>query len=203
MQILHPFSGSIQQYCEQLADPDRYRPAACPLCQVREPLASHGFYQRTVVDETLDGLLRVRRYLCRCCWRTVSLLPEFLLPYLRFSVPVVARFLKARLGEGQTLKAAAQAAGLPHMPYQRGQHWVWRFRKQAPGLSVALAAVTTPRPAADFMSQALGMLEAVGWMAAHRFLFSQLRGHLLGWPRFLAPDGLAGRLSAAPLPAGP
>jgi Domain of unknown function (DUF6431) len=203
MQILHPCSGSIQQYCEQLADPERYRPAACPLCQVAEPLASHGFYQRTVVAETVEDLLPVRRYLCRCCWRTVSLLPEFLLPYLRFGVSVVARFLKARLGEGQTLKAAAQAAGLPHMPYQRGQHWVRRFRKQAPGLSVALAAVTTPRLAADFVSKALGMLEAVGWMAAHRFLFSQLRGHLLGWPLFLAPDGLGGKLSAAPLPPAP
>jgi hypothetical protein len=111
--------------------------------------------------------------------------------------------LKARLGEGQTLKAAARAAGLPHMPYERGQHWVRRFRQQAPKLSVALAAVTISRPAVDWVSKALGMLEAVGWLAAHRFLFSQLRGHLLGWPRFLAPDGLGGKLSAAPLPPAP
>ena len=30
--------------------------------------------------------IRVRRYLCQACQRTVSLLPEFALPYLRFSV---------------------------------------------------------------------------------------------------------------------
>ena len=37
-----------------------------------------------------------------------SLLPEFVLPYLRFTIGVVGGFLKARLLTGQTLKAAAQ-----------------------------------------------------------------------------------------------
>src|SRR5271166_293961 len=27
MQILHPFAGSIQHYLDEIADPDRYRPA--------------------------------------------------------------------------------------------------------------------------------------------------------------------------------
>jgi hypothetical protein len=29
MQILHPFAGSIQQYCESISDPDRCRPDHC------------------------------------------------------------------------------------------------------------------------------------------------------------------------------
>jgi hypothetical protein len=33
------------------------------------------------------------------------------------------------------------------------------------------------------------MLQTIGWTPAHRFLFSDLRAHLLGWPPFLAPDG--------------
>jgi type II secretory pathway predicted ATPase ExeA len=33
------------------------------------------------------------------------------------------------------------------------------------------------------------MLEAAGWIPAHRFLFAELRQHLLGWPPSLAPDG--------------
>jgi hypothetical protein len=43
MQILHPFAGSIQQYCEAISDPDRYRPDHCPQCEAKEPLAGHGF----------------------------------------------------------------------------------------------------------------------------------------------------------------
>jgi transposase-like protein len=79
VQILHPFAGSIQQYAEEIADPNRHRPDRCPQCQAHHSLTAHGFYSRTLVDAEFDGSIRVRRYLCRSCKRTVSLLPEFAL----------------------------------------------------------------------------------------------------------------------------
>jgi transposase-like protein len=190
MQILHPFAGSIQSYGEEVSDPDRYRPDHCPQCEAKHPLIGHGFYRRTLVDAAFDGVIRVRRYLCGSCKRTVSLLPRFAFPWLRFSVSVIAIFLVAKLLNGLSLVAAARAAAQAGMPYQRGQFWIRRFRKQALALSLALAplAVTTI-VAADFVCRALRMLEAIGWIAAHCFLFSQLRAHLLGWPACLAPAG--------------
>jgi hypothetical protein len=158
-------------------------------------LSAHGFYYRTLVDCDFDGTIPVRRYLCRCCRRTISLLPQFALPYLRFSIAVISRFLIARLLNGHTLTAAA--AVLCAMSYQRGQFWIRRFRKQAEALSAALAAMIAPPPAPDFVCRALRMLQTVGWIHAHCFLFSKLRVHLLGWPVFLAPDGCAATLSAA------
>ena len=92
MQILHPSMGSVQQYVKEIADPDRYRPDHCPQCEANQPLAAHGFYSRTLVDVEFDGTIRMRRYLCRCRKRTVSLLPKFALPYLRFGIIVVALF---------------------------------------------------------------------------------------------------------------
>ncbi|HKN35195.1 MAG: hypothetical protein DMG56_03790 [Acidobacteria bacterium] len=189
MQILHPFRGSIQQYGEEISDANRYRPAGCPQCQAQCPLIAHGFYCRTLVDVVFDGVIRVRRYLCRLCKRTVSLLPDFALPYMRFSLSVIRLFLVARLLEGRCLREAAGAAWQPHMSYQRGQFWIRRFQKQAAALCTALASLTTVMAAADFLTRALHMLEAIGWMAAHRFLFAELRMHLLGWPRFLIPHG--------------
>lgn len=189
MQMLHSCRGSIQQYVQEISDPHRCRPHSCPLCQARRPLIAHGFYSRTLVDVVFDGVIRVRRYLCRLCRRTVSLLPEFALPYLRFSVSVISLFLVARLLAGRTLREAAGVAAQPSMPYQRGQFWIRRFQKQAVALCAALANLTTVMPSADFLTRALHMLEAVGWIAAHRFLFAQLRMHLLGWPRFLIPHG--------------
>ena len=62
MQILHPFTGSIQQYLKELSDPNRYRPDHCPQCQAKPPLAAHGFYHRTLVDLDFDGDVPVRRY---------------------------------------------------------------------------------------------------------------------------------------------
>src|SRR5215471_11794181 len=121
VQILHRFAGSIQRYSEELSDADRYRPDHCPQCEADRPLTAHGFYRRTLVDIAFDGTIRVRRYLCRCCKRTVSLLPEFALPYLRFGIVVIGLFLVARILVGLTLKAAAAAARVAAMPYQRGQ----------------------------------------------------------------------------------
>ena len=189
MQMLHPFAGSIQQYNEEILDPDRCRPSCCPLCRAKCPLTAHGFYLRTLVDHGFNGIIRVRRYLCHFCRRTVSLLPEFALPYLRFGVLVVALFLVARLRDGTTMAAAACAAGQPGMPYQRGQHWIRRFRQQARALTVALVSLTRTVEAGDWVAKALGMLEERGWIRAHRFLFAELRMHALGWPRFLVPDG--------------
>jgi hypothetical protein len=189
MQVIHPFSGTVQRYSEEIVDVNRYRPDHCPQCEERDPLTGHGFYCRTLVDLNFDGVIRVRRYLCNCCKRTTSLLPEFALPWLRFSISVIALFLVARLLSGVTLLAAARAAGQQTMPYQRGQFWIRRFQKQTPALSLALAARVAPPAAADFVSRALRMLESIGWLAAHRFLFSQLRMHLLGWPASLAPHG--------------
>ena len=201
MQILHPFHDSIQLYEEQISDPDRCRPDICPQCQASCPLIAHGFYSRTLVDVAFDGTIRVRRYLCRLCKRTISLLPDFALPYLRFSLPVISLFLVARLLSGRTLREAADVAAQPNnnMPYQRGQFWIRRFQKQAAALCAALASLTAVVPSADFLSRALHMLEAIGWTAAHRFLFAELRMHLLGWPRFLIPHGCNVSFPAADL----
>src|SRR6516164_7315138 len=155
MQIVHPFVGTIQQYSDAISDPDRYRPDHCPQCQAKQPLTGHGFYWRTLVDLGFDGVIRVRRYLCLLCKRTVSLLPEFALPWLRFSLTVISLFLAAHLLEGLTLAAAALAASQKAMPYQRGQFWIRRFRKQAERLCGSLSALTAPAPASNFVCRAL------------------------------------------------
>jgi hypothetical protein len=77
----------------------------------------------------------------------------------------------------------------PHMSYQRGQFWVRRFRRQAEPLCAALTSLTPVTGAGDFVTRALAMLKAIRWIPAHRFLFAQLRVHVLGWPRFLVPYG--------------
>jgi len=198
MQMLHPCRGSIQQYEQELSDPDRYRPDRCPLCHTPDPLRAHGFYCRTLVDVQYDGSIRVRRYLCLLCKRTVSLLPEFVLPYLRFSIQVIRLFLVSRLIDRRTLGEAAGAAFHSNVPYQRGQFWVQRFQQQAASLSAALVSLTAVVPAKDFLTRALQMLEAIGWISAHRFLLAELRMHLLRWPRFLIPHGCRVNLSPTP-----
>src|SRR6516164_5473214 len=124
MQILHRTLGSIQQYLRDIKESsaaDRYRPDPCPLCQARHSFLAHGFYYRTLVHVDFDQVIAIRRYLCRLCRRTVSLLPDFVLPYLRHSTVIIGLFLVSRLLAERSLQEAAQAAFQPNMPYQRGQ----------------------------------------------------------------------------------
>ena len=185
MQILHPFTGSVQHYLGAAVDQHQHRPTHCPQCAAKHPLKAHGFYTRTIMDTAFEGLIRIRRYLCAACRRTVSLLPGFALPYLRSTVTVIALFLVARLLHNQALKAALPS----ETPYQRGQFWLRRFGLQAESLCVSLAAITKPAPAPNFIQRALHMLQTSGWIPAHRFLFTNLRQHILGWPASLAPAG--------------
>lgn len=196
MQMLHPFSGPVQKYLDQLDDFKTHRPDHCPQCQAKAPLTAHGFYTRTIADGAFGGEIRVRRYLCETCRRTVSLLPEFALPYLRSSVTVITMFLIVRLPLEKTLDVALPQTS----PYQRGQFWVRRFRAQAEALCASLAALIKPAPAPDFVHRALSMLKAAGSIPAHRFLFADLRQHLLGWPRSLVPDGRRAALVPAAAP---
>src|SRR5438093_2464889 len=95
------------------------------------------------------------------------------------------------------MKAAAETAHQMGMPYQRGQQWVGRFRSQAESISAALSALVRPTVADNFVEKAIRMLEATGWIEAHRFLFEHLRQHVLGWPKFLAPSGIPVTIRAA------
>ncbi len=90
--ILRPFPVTV----EDLVDPSRFpsvddlRPCACPLCKkpARPPgerlgIVGHGTYRRQVLgrlEAARTLVIRVRRYLCRGCRATISVLPEALLP---------------------------------------------------------------------------------------------------------------------------
>jgi hypothetical protein len=90
--ILHPFAVAVEDLVDlnRVPSVDDLRPTACPLC--REPsrpagkrlgIVGHGTYLRQVLGYVEAGkalLIRVRRYLCRGCRTTISVLPEALLP---------------------------------------------------------------------------------------------------------------------------
>ncbi len=126
--ILRPFCVDV----EDLVDLNRFssvedlRPSACPLCKhpARPPgkrlgIVGHGTYRRQVLGLLEAGkslVMWVRRYLCRGCRRTISVLPEALLPrrwyaaaaillalVLSLLLGVAAEEVRRRLGEpGET-----------------------------------------------------------------------------------------------------
>ena len=79
------------------------------------PSDRHAYYSRTLVDAAFDGVIHVRRNLCRSCKRTVSLLPESAISWLRFSVSVIAVTFgsAARIHADQLGPASSHRASAP------------------------------------------------------------------------------------------
>lgn len=126
--IVRPFAVDFEDLVDLCRIPpvDDLRPPACPRCgkparRPGEPLGivGHGTYRRQVLGLVEAGktlIIRVRRYLCRGCRTTISVLPDTLLPRRWYAGAVIllaltlslllgvpAREVRRRLGEpGET-----------------------------------------------------------------------------------------------------
>jgi transposase-like protein len=124
---------SLAQHLTAVAtDPERYRPAACPHCQL-EGLWRHGFYQRKA-DRSAGGgesfnPVRVLRFFCRACVRTCSRLPVCIAPRRWYDWGVQQAVLILVLG-GMSLHGCARASGLDRRTVRRWRDWLRGRDKQ-------------------------------------------------------------------------
>lgn len=96
MQVLVPFPGNPEDYLASAAEHRMTPPDTCPNCGTTRRLRFHGYYERYVSTRKTGEavLLRIRRYRCRDCFLTTSLLPLFCLSYRLVRGESVARFLR-------------------------------------------------------------------------------------------------------------
>jgi len=66
-------------------------PEKCPHkgCHAPVRMEKHGFYERYMVDWEFAGRIRIRRYICPMCGRTVSMLPSFCVPNMQYGVEII------------------------------------------------------------------------------------------------------------------
>ena len=90
MQFLFNTEEKPQAYAEGNGKyPDA--PQRCPQkdCKVPLKMKKHGYYKRYVLITDFSGIIRVRRYKCSVCWRTVSMLPSFCIPRLQYGAELI------------------------------------------------------------------------------------------------------------------
>jgi len=70
-------------------------PERCPHkdCHMPVKMRKHGFYERYVSIRGFYGRIRIRRYRCAVCGRTVSMLPSFCVPYLLHGIELIIHSL--------------------------------------------------------------------------------------------------------------
>lgn len=90
MQILFETKDTPQMYAEGRGSyPDT--PLKCPHkdCHTPIKMRKHGYYERYISIKGYVGKIRVRRYKCAVCGRTVSMLPSFCVPWILHSAEVI------------------------------------------------------------------------------------------------------------------
>ena len=99
MQIICTVSLSPDCYANESFHRNIKPPIECPHCNIRGTLAALGYYSRNVTG-TKRGVLRifVRRFRCRLCGRTVSILPSFAQPYRLVLNATINEFFGGTLG---------------------------------------------------------------------------------------------------------
>jgi hypothetical protein len=121
--IVRAFAVEVEDLCElsRLPSVEELRPHACPLCAraARPPgerlgIVGHGTYLRQVLGGRAKALvIRVRRYLCRGCERTISVLPDALLPRRWYAGTVILLALTLSLLCGVSAREVRRRLGEP------------------------------------------------------------------------------------------
>jgi len=90
---------TIEQYVKEQFHKRMRAPSQCPICGRFHGLWGHAYYERGGTD-TLGKLITfwVRRFICRYCRKTVSLLPFFAQPYRLVNHMTLEAFLEERYG---------------------------------------------------------------------------------------------------------
>ena len=96
MQVLVPFAGNPDDYLASAAQHRMRPPGRCPNCGSARKLRLHGYYERYVSTKATGAAIRlsVRRFRCRDCMLTTSLLPWFCISYRLVRGESIARFLR-------------------------------------------------------------------------------------------------------------
>jgi len=94
--IVAEFGSDVQSYASKFGSLTFPRPQACPHCAATDHLVGHGSYPRSVVDHVQAIPIRVRRFLCAACRKTISILPTFCLPCRHYQTSTIQTVLDLR-----------------------------------------------------------------------------------------------------------
>jgi transposase-like protein len=183
MVIVAEFQCSIQAYIAGFATLVFFRPTTCPECGALHSFIGHGFYVRFALDADHVFELRIKRWYCKSCQHTLSLLPSFLLRYRHYLLAVIQAVVIARVEEQSpwaVIRARVMIGGVPSPRSMK--RWCVSFAAQAaPWLAEIERTLAAHDPSSSLLTP-LGLPageRAHGW-GVPRLLLAASR-HLLAW----------------------
>ena len=196
MVIVIEFHCLVQEYVDHFPQLVFPRPEECPHCHAVHLFIGHGFYPRQPLSPTQVYHVGIKRWLCKACRHTLSLLPSFLFRYRHYLLEVIQSVVVTRFEDGASWAQVARRCTVEGLPAPRTtRRWCVSFAAHA---STWWAAVQQTLAQHDAGSPALDPLgENTGLHDAPRALL-QAALHLLAWAKTHWPEigsyGLADRL---------
>jgi hypothetical protein len=196
MVIVTEFGCTVHEYVDGFCQLVFPRPDVCPHCQMLDVLIGHGFYERKALSQTQVYVLRIKRWYCQACQRTVSLLPSFLLRCRHYLLDVIQFVVVTRFEDAASWAQVARRCAVDGAPSSRTmRRWCDSFAEQAAVWWAAVQRTLAEQDAASPLLDPLG--ESAGPRDAPRALL-QAALHLLAWAKTrwaeVATYGLADRL---------
>ena len=190
------FQCLVHEYVDHFPQLVFPRPETCPHCHASNVFIAHGFYPRKPLSSTQVYRVRIKRWLCKACRHTLSLLPSFLLRFRHYLLEVIQHVILTRFEEGASWTQVVRRCSIEGAPSPRTIYrWCVSFTAHAP---VWWAAVQETLAHHDASSPLLDPLGAnAGPRDAPRALL-QAALHLLAWAKTqwleVARYGFADRL---------
>ena len=106
MQLISPCLVDAVDYVAEQAHRRVKRPSHCPQCKHHNTLRAIGFYNRSVTESRTGKIvaIKVRRFLCEHCHKTLSLLPSFAQPYRLICSISIERYFNGTTAGADTLQ---------------------------------------------------------------------------------------------------
>lgn len=95
MIYFHNFQLTLVQYFERGRANDFPQPDCCPICGAVNRMQRHGFYERNALQMEEVYRIPICRLQCPDCRKTISILPDFLIPYFQHTFEYILHILLA------------------------------------------------------------------------------------------------------------
>lgn len=196
MVIVTEFDCFVYEYVDHFSQLVFPPPEVCPHCHAVDVFIGHGFYLRKALSQTQVYLVRIKRWYCKACRHTLSLLPSFLLRYRHYLLDVIQSVVVTRFEDGASWTQVSRRCAVDGAPSPRTiRRWCLSFAAHAPTWWAAVQRTLAQQDAGSPSLDPLG--ENAGPRDAPRALL-QATLHLLAWAKTrwseVASYGLADRL---------
>lgn len=196
IEIVAEFDAGIQEYVKEELEKTCIHPDDCPICQAVGQMIGHGYYKRQPQDGGKGWLIRIKRWKCKACGKTVSVLPSFLLRYRHYLLEVIEKVLALRFEKKALWDEVIGKCSPLDLPAKRTvQRWCASYGEQAGRWLGAVQSTLAQQDSLSTWLDAHG--EAPQAQNAGQALLAASE-HLLGWAKTqwteLASYGLEKRL---------